>query len=206
LSTPGYPGKRILDIALCLATAPLWAPVYAACAALIRVDSKGPVLFRQERVGFGGKPFRIYKFRSMVDEPLGNPVFPERGRITRVGGVLRRLSLDEIPQVFNVLKGDMSLVGPRPTLAYQVERYDDRQRRRLAVRPGITGLAQVRGRNSISWSDRIDLDLEYVNRQSMGLDVRILLATPLAVLSARGLDGHITDDPLASTAATSPKS
>lgn len=192
-----YRGKRALDLIITLATAPIWLSVSGICAALIRADSVGPVLFKQQRVGRGGELFELYKFRSMVDDPAGNPVFPDDRRITRVGRILRRWSLDELPQLFNVIRGEMSLVGPRPTLEYQVERYDERQRGRLAARPGLTGLAQQKGRNALLWSDRIELDLEYIQRQSLGLDLALLLKTPLTVIAARGVSGHPIDDPLA---------
>jgi lipopolysaccharide/colanic/teichoic acid biosynthesis glycosyltransferase len=133
----------------------------------------------------------------MIDAPDGNPVFPDAKRVTRVGRLLRRTSLDELPQLVNVLRGEMSIVGPRPTLAYQVARYDARQRRRLIVRPGLTGLAQLRGRNAISWGERIEHDLEYVDRQSLGLDLRTMLGTVPALVHGRGTEGHPTDDPIA---------
>lgn len=192
-----YRGKRALDMLLTLASAPVWIPVFIVCAAVIRVDSRGPILFQQRRVGRGGATFHVLKFRSMVDDPKGNPIIPDERRVTRVGRVLRRWSLDELPQLFNVLRGDMSLVGPRPTLEYQVERYDELQRQRLAVRPGLTGLAQLNGRNSISWAARIQWDLEYVRRQSPWFDLRLLALTPVAVLTGRGISGHSKDDPLA---------
>jgi lipopolysaccharide/colanic/teichoic acid biosynthesis glycosyltransferase len=128
-----------------------------------------------------------------------NPIFPDATRITGVGRVLRRFSLDELPQLVNVAKGDMSVVGPRPTLAYQVERYDEFQRRRLAVRPGLTGWAQVNGRNSLDWPTRIRLDVEYVERQSPATDLRIIARTLQTMLSGEGVEGHPTDDPLATT-------
>lgn len=192
-----YRGKRALDLILTVSTAPIWLSVSAICAALIRADSRGPVLFKQERIGRDGRPFQLYKFRSMVDDPAGNPVFPDYRRITRVGRFLRRWSLDEVPQLFNVVRGDMSLVGPRPTLAYQVERYDKRQRGRLAARPGLTGLAQQSGRNALPWAERIELDLDYIRRESLVLDLRLILTTPLMLLAGRGVSGHPTDDPLA---------
>jgi lipopolysaccharide/colanic/teichoic acid biosynthesis glycosyltransferase len=133
----------------------------------------------------------------MLHDPRGNPAFPDQGRVTRAGRALRRLSLDELPQLLNVLRGDMSLVGPRPTLEYQVERYNERQKQRLVVRPGLTGLAQLNGRNSISWAERIEWDIDYVKRQSLWLDLRLLVSTPLTVLTGRGVSGHPTDDPLA---------
>jgi lipopolysaccharide/colanic/teichoic acid biosynthesis glycosyltransferase len=191
-----YRGKRVLDVLLTLASSPLWISIGIVCAALIRLDSSGPILFRQMRVGRAGSSFEVLKFRSMIHDQQSNPVIPDRRRITRVGRALRRLSLDELPQVLNVLRGEMSLVGPRPTLGYQIERYDDRQRQRLAVRPGLTGLAQLNGRNSISWAARIEWDLEYVKRQSPWLDLKLLILTPATVLTGRGLSGHPPDDPL----------
>lgn len=169
--------------------------VGVVCAAAVKLTSRGPVFFRQQRIGRGGQPFEVVKFRSMV---VGdNPLVPDASRITTVGRWLRRLSLDELPQLLNVAAGDMSIVGPRPTLAYQVERYDDHQRQRLCVRPGLTGLAQVRGRNALSWSQRIDFDVQYVATRSLWLDLRIIVATPWQLLSGDGVTGHDPDDPLA---------
>jgi lipopolysaccharide/colanic/teichoic acid biosynthesis glycosyltransferase len=139
------------------------------------------------------------KFRTMVDNPLGNPIFPDPNCITRCGKVLRRLSLDELPQLLNVAAGSMSIVGPRPSLPYQAERLDDRQLMRFCVRPGLTGLAQVRGRNSASWAVRIQHDLEYVERQSVWLDVRVLACTVPVVAAGSGVLGHPQDDPIASS-------
>lgn len=169
--------------------------VGAVCAIAVKATSPGPVFFRQERTGRDGTPFTVWKFRSMAAGD--NPVFPDASRITRAGVWLRRLSLDELPQLINVATGDMSIVGPRPTLAYQVDRYTDRQRLRLAVRPGLTGLAQIRGRNSLEWSERIEHDLEYVRTQSLRTDLRILRATLAVVATGDGAEGHPTDDPLA---------
>ncbi len=190
-----YRGKRVVDVALLtMGSVPALA-VGAVCAAAIRLDSPGPALFTQVRVGKDGREFVAFKFRTMIDAP--NPEFPDPSRITRVGRSLRRTSLDELPQLFNVLRGEMSVVGPRPTLPYQVERYDAAQRGRLLVKPGITGLAQVNGRNSLTWSERITWDLKYVREQSMGLDLRILARTVLPVLVGTGVEGHPTEDPLA---------
>lgn len=191
---PPYRGKRLVDLALLAVVAVPAALLGALCAAAVRLDSPGPVLFRQERVGMGGRPFVVLKFRTMLDEP--NPVLPDDQRITRVGRVLRRLSLDELPQLINVWRGEMSVVGPRPTLAYQVQRYDARQWQRLSVRPGLTGLAQIRGRNAISWSTRIEHDLEYVQCQSVCTDLRILARTAGVILSGEGVGGHPADDEL----------
>jgi len=198
---PGRPyrGKRLADLAVLTVVAIPSLLVGAACGAAVRLTSPGPVFFRQERVGLRGRPFHVWKFRTMI-HASDNPIFPAADRITAVGRVLRRTSLDELPQLINVARGEMSIVGPRPTLAYQVARYDARQLRRLDVRPGITGLAQVRGRNSITWAERIDHDLEYLDRQSLGLDIRILLWTLQTLFSSRGVSGHATDDPLSAVA------
>ncbi|MEZ5208870.1 MAG: sugar transferase [Acidimicrobiales bacterium] len=192
---PPYRAKRVLDLALLVVVAIPAACVGAVCAVAVRLTSPGPALFRQERIGMAGVPFEVLKFRTMRTGV--NPTFPDADRITRVGAVLRRFSLDELPQLVNVWRGEMSIVGPRPTLAYQVERYDDRQRARLSVPPGLTGLAQVNGRNALPWAARIDLDLEYVQRQSVRVDLGLLARTARAVLGGEGVEGHPTDDPLA---------
>lgn len=190
-----YRGKRIIDLVVFAAVALPAAAVGLVCALAVAVSSRGPVFFRQERVGMNGVPFRVWKFRTMVDDD--NPIFPDATRITRVGTVLRRFSLDELPQLINVAVGDMSIVGPRPTLAYQVERYDAHQRRRLAVRPGLTGLAQVSGRNSLAWSDRIDFDVTYVETQSAMTDLSLIVRTAATIVTGDGVEGHPGDDPLA---------
>jgi len=190
-----YRGKRTVDLVLLALVAVPAAVLGVVCAAAVRLTSSGPVFFRQQRVGRDGVPFEMVKFRSM--RAGVNPIFPDADRITPVGRVLRRTSLDELPNLVNVARGEMSVVGPRPTLAYQVDRYDDRQRVRLDVRPGLTGLAQVNGRNELSWPARIELDLEYVDRQSVVLDLRILLATVRVLVTGSGVEGHQHDDPLA---------
>ncbi len=183
--------KRAIDAAAASLLLVLLAPLMAAIALAVRAASPGEALFRQTRAGRNGKPFTIYKFRTMVrDAPrsaLGSYCFADDPRLTRVGRLLRATSLDELPQLFNVLKGDMSFVGPRPDLPHHVERYDAAQRRRLEVRPGITGWAQVNGRNGIPWERRIELDLEYVARWSLLLDAAIGLRTIAAVLTGRGV-------------------
>jgi len=195
-SFPPYRGKRVVDLAvLAVVLAPATA-LGLVCALAVRLTSKGPVLFYQERIGRDGVPFVVVKFRTMVAGD--NPIFPDATRITSAGRWLRRLSLDELPQLINVARGEMSIVGPRPTLAYQVERYTDRQRLRLCVRPGLTGLAQIRGRNALGWGERIEYDIEYVQTQSVRTDARILLGTLRVVLTGEGAEGHPTDDPLAS--------
>jgi lipopolysaccharide/colanic/teichoic acid biosynthesis glycosyltransferase len=190
-----YAGKRAVDLSLLAVSAVPAALVGAVCALAIRVSSRGPVLFRQERVGRAGRPFDMVKFRTMTEGT--NPIFPDADRVTAVGRILRRTSLDELPNLINVWRGEMSIVGPRPTLAYQVARYDDHQRRRLAVRPGLTGLAQIRGRNTLTWAARIEHDVEYVDTQSVGLDLRTVLATVRVALTGAGVEGHPGDDPLA---------
>lgn len=192
-----YRGQRVFDLVMVAAASIPATLIGAACAAAIKRTSPGPVFFRQERAGLHGRPFRVVKFRTMVDDPEGNPLFPDDDRITSAGRWLRRLSLDELPQLLNVAAGEMSIVGPRPTLPYQVERYTPEQRRRLDVRPGLTGLAQIKGRNSILWADRIEHDLEYVARQSLLFDIWLVLRTVPAVLGGGGIEGHPTDDPLA---------
>jgi lipopolysaccharide/colanic/teichoic acid biosynthesis glycosyltransferase len=169
------------------------------CVVAVKLTSAGPVFFRQDRIGHQARRFELVKFRTMVDMP-DNPLFPDDERITRVGRLLRRLSLDELPQLINVARGEMSLVGPRPTLAYQVERYTEHQRQRLSVRPGLTGLAQVEGRNRLAWADRIELDLQYVARQSPLLDFELIARTAVAVLRGAGVGGHPQDDPIANPA------
>lgn len=190
-----YRGKRLVDLALLILLAPPAAVVGAICALAIKLTSKGPIFFRQERVGLHAQSFSVVKFRTMVHAP-DNPIFPAPDRITPAGRWLRRLSLDELPQLINVATGEMSIVGPRPTLAYQVDRYDRRQRRRLTVKPGLTGLAQVRGRNAIAWAERIEHDLEYLRRQSPWFDLQILWWS-IGAVTAGGTEGHPRDDPLA---------
>ena len=173
------------------------------CALAVKLTSPGPVLFRQTRVGRGGQRFEVVKFRTM--QAGDNPIIPDDSRITRAGRWLRRSSLDELPNLVNVARGEMSMVGPRPTLEYQVERYDARQRRRLACRPGLTGLAQIRGRNALTWSERIEHDLEYVETQSPVLDLRILWATVSVLVTGAGVEGHAEDDPLAAPPGSRPR-
>ncbi len=190
-----YRSKRIFDLAVLLVVAVPALMLGLGCALAVRLTSRGPVLFRQERVGKDGRPFAVLKFRTMLDGD--NPVIPDANCITRAGLFLRRLSLDELPQLVNVARGEMSIVGPRPTLQYQVERWTPRQHKRLAVRPGLTGWAQVNGRNDLSWPDRIDLDLEYVERQSVSFDVRVLSRTARTMLTGEGSGATAADDPIA---------
>jgi len=163
----------------------LASPVLSIAALAVKLEDGGPVLYRQRRVGKDGGEFELLKLRTMVvdAERQGAGHAVDRGdpRITRSGRVLRRLSVDELPQLWNVLRGEMSLIGPRPTLRYQVERYTERQRRRLEVKPGLTGWAQIHGRASVPWDDRIDLDVWYVEHRSPWVDLKILARTPFAL-------------------------
>ncbi len=180
-----------LDRALAALALTLSAPLLAVAALAVRLESRGPALYRQRRVGRRGEPFDMIKLRTMVSgaEWLGSGVAVDQGdpRITRVGALLRRLSLDELPNLVNVLRGEMALVGPRPTIQAQVDQYTDRQRRRLEVRPGITGWAQVNGRASLPWHERIELDVWYVEHRSLALDLEILARTVRLLVSGRGL-------------------
>jgi lipopolysaccharide/colanic/teichoic acid biosynthesis glycosyltransferase len=199
-----YRGKRAFDLIL---TAILSLPALllgGISSAMILIDDGRPVFFRQQRVGRAGATFDIVKFRTMHHAAEPNPLFPSASHITRVGRILRRLSLDELPQLINVAAGEMSIVGPRPTLPYQVERYSPQQRERLAVRPGVTGFAQVRGRNALTWTDRIELDREYIRRQSVLFDLWILVLSVVTVFRGSGVEGHPVDDPIARVDGTTP--
>ncbi len=177
--------NRALDVAGSAFGLAVSSPFLAAAALAIKLDDGGPVLYRQRRVGHHGEEFDLLKLRTMVvgAEKQGAGWAVNRGdpRITRAGRLLRRLSLDELPQFWNVLRGDMSLIGPRPTLSYQVEQYTPRQRRRLEVKPGLTGWAQIHGRAALPWDERIELDVWYVENRSPWLDLKILVRTPRAL-------------------------
>jgi lipopolysaccharide/colanic/teichoic acid biosynthesis glycosyltransferase len=183
--------RRAIDILVSAAALSLSAPLLALAMLAIRLESPGSVIYRQRRVGQAGRPFDLFKLRTMVDgaEHIGAGLAIDAGdsRITRVGALLRRTSLDELPNLLNVLRGEMSLIGPRPTLPVQVEQYTERQRLRLAVKPGITGWAQVNGRAALPWSERIELDIYYVEHRSIALDLKILSRTPAMVLAGAGL-------------------
>jgi lipopolysaccharide/colanic/teichoic acid biosynthesis glycosyltransferase len=187
--------NRAADVALAGLGLVLASPVLAAAALAVKLEDRGPVLFRQGRVGKGGVDFELFKLRSMVvdAERRGAGFAVDRGdaRITRVGRFLRRTSIDELPQLWNVVRGDMSVIGPRPTLRYQVDRYTERQRRRLEVRPGLTGWAQIHGRATLPWDERIELDVWYVEHRSPRVDLMILLRTPLALFGGtyKGVTG-----------------
>jgi lipopolysaccharide/colanic/teichoic acid biosynthesis glycosyltransferase len=182
---------RALDLIVAALALALLSPLLALAAVLIRLESRGPVLYRQLRVGRGGEPFELWKLRTMVPgaESMGAGVYVVQGdpRITRIGRHLRRFSLDELPNLVNVIRGEMAIVGPRPTVQAQVDRYTERQLRRLDVKPGITGWAQVNGRTSLPWPERIELDVWYVEHRSLWLDLRILAKTARLLASGRGL-------------------
>lgn len=180
--------KRLFDLTLSLAALLLLCPVLAALALIVRVQLGAPVLFRQTRPGLRGKLFTLYKFRTMTGarDAQGN-LLPDAERLTRFGRFLRSTSLDELPELFNVLKGEMSLVGPRPLLTQYLERYTPEQMRRHAVLPGITGWAQVNGRNALSWEQKFALDVWYVDHQSIRLDLKILLLTVWKIIKREGI-------------------
>ena len=186
-----YRGKRALDLTLGGLALALAAPGLALAALLIRLETHGHAFYRQRRVGRGGRAFELYKLRTMVSgaERIGSGLAVDEGdaRITRIGAWLRRYSVDELPNLINVLAGEMSLVGPRPTVQVQVDQYTERQRGRLGVRPGITGWAQVNGRASLPWHERIELDLWYVEHASLRLDLRIMWMSLRMVLGGHGL-------------------
>ena len=177
--------NRAADLAIAGGALLVASPLLALAALAIKLSDGGPVLYRQTRVGRDGRDFELLKLRTMVvgAETLGAGLAVNRGdsRITRAGRILRKLSLDELPQLWNVVRGEMSVIGPRPTLRYQVEQYDERQRHRLDVKPGITGWAQVNGRATLPWAERIELDVWYVEHRSPLLDLRILARTPFAL-------------------------
>ncbi|MFJ8441780.1 sugar transferase [Kitasatospora griseola] len=177
--------KRGGDLAVAALAGIIAVPLGLVIALLIRATMGGPVIFRQTRSGRHGQEFRILKFRTMRDKRHEDE--PDAPRITRLGALLRRTSLDELPQLWNVVRGDMAVIGPRPTLPEQVVHYSPRQRGRLALRPGLTGWAQIRGRNSISWPERIELDLWYIEHRTLLLDLRILLGTARMLLRPTGI-------------------
>lgn len=187
--------KRIFDLAIAALGLTMLSPLLLVTALLIGVTMGRPVVFRQIRPGLKGKPFESYKFRTMLDlrDEKGFPL-PDEQRLTRVGQLLRSSSLDELPQLFNVLRGDMSLVGPRPLLMEYLDRYTPEQARRLEVRPGITGWAQINGRNALSWGQKFELDVWYVDHWSLWLDLRIILKTVGRVLRQDDISapGHAT--------------
>jgi len=187
--------KRLFDLGVALIALLLFAPLVALVALLIRLRIGSPVLFRQQRPGLHGRPFEMIKFRTMSDarDADGN-LLPDAERLPRFGRLLRATSLDELPELWNVLRGDMSLVGPRPLLMEYLPLYNAEQARRHEVRPGVTGWAQVNGRNALSWDEKFALDIWYVDNRGLSLDLKILWLTVLAVLRPRGVSqaGHAT--------------
>lgn len=182
-----YPSKRLMDLVLTTPALLVSLPIQAASAVAIRLTMGRPVLFRQQRPGLGGEPFEILKFRTMHLPDPAHGLVSDADRMTRLGSFLRSASLDELPTLWNVVKGDMSLVGPRPLLVRYLSRYSPEQARRHEVRPGLTGLAQVSGRNSLSWEDKFARDIEYVDNYSLAMDVRIIARTAIQVLRRDGI-------------------
>ncbi len=186
---PGLP--RVADVVIASLALAVFSPVLLIAAIAIKLDSRGPVIYRQKRIGLGGEAFALWKLRTMREgAPLGgiwDPLTAEDPRVTPAGKVLRRLSLDELPNLINVLRGELAIVGPRPTISEQVDEYTPHQRRRLEVKPGLTGWAQVNGRASLPWDERIELDIWYVENRTARLDVRIIARTAALLLTGKGL-------------------
>ena len=180
--------KRVLDFVLSLIAIIVLSPVYLIVAILVRTKLGSPIIFKQERPGKDEKIFKMYKFRSMTDERDENgKILPDDVRFTKFGKLLRSTSLDELPELFNILKGDMSIVGPRPLMARYLPYYKERERKRHTVRPGLTGYAQVKGRNSLTWDERFEYDVEYVEKVSLILDICIIFDTVKIVLKREGI-------------------
>ncbi len=181
--------KKIIDFFGAIAGLIILCPLFLVAVILIKLDSAGPIIFRYERIGKNGKPFKPFKFRTMekgaMERGLGYGVAEKDERITRIGKFFRKWGVDELPQLFNVLIGEMSLVGPRPTFKYQTEKYNEFQRKRLSVKPGLTGWALIHGRNSLSWEERIKYDVWYVENWSLWLDVKILIGTFIFIFIKR---------------------
>lgn len=190
--------KRAFDVALTVPALIVLSPVFALVALAVRMSLGSPVIFRQQRPGKHERPFTLYKFRTMRDaRDAQGTLLPDARRLTRLGAFLRATSLDELPELVNVLRGDMSLVGPRPLLMEYLPLYSPEQRRRHDLRPGVTGWAQVNGRNALTWREKFALDIEYVDHVSVGLDLRILLLTVVSVVRSEGIShrGHVTMQP-----------
>ena len=187
--------KRLADVVVALFVLIIFSPIILVVAILIRFNLGSPIFFRQQRPGLHGKPFLMIKFRTMRDaEGRDGRPLPDAQRMTRFGNLLRKVSLDELPELWNVLRGEMSLVGPRPLLMQYMERYSDRQKKRHDVRPGVTGWAQVNGRNAVDWDTRFEMDVWYVENWSLLLDLKILFLTVKTVLKRDGVsaEGHVT--------------
>ncbi len=194
--------KRLLDLLLCLAFSPILILLLAVTAIVVGITHGGPVMFSQQRQGLHGKSFTLYKFRSMSDKRDGKcEMLPDVQRLSEWGRWLRKLSLDELPTIYNVLRGEMSLVGPRPLLEEYLVLYSTKQARRHEVVPGVTGWAQVNGRNAISWEQKFEYDVWYVDHQSFGLDLKILMLSVLSVLKREGVSqqGHATMEKFSGT-------
>jgi len=188
-------GKRLFDLLVTIPGVVFFAPLMGVLAVVVRLDLGRPVLFRQQRPGLNGVPLTLLKFRTMKDATNAEEdLLPDEDRLTSVGTVLRSLSLDELPALWNVIRGDMSLVGPRPLLMQYLQRYTPDQARRHEVKPGITGWAQVNGRNALTWESRFEHDVWYVDHQNFGLDIKILFRTFVNVLKRKGInaEGHVT--------------
>ena len=189
--------KRLLDIAGAVCGLVILSPVIGAVAIAVRASMGRPILFRQVRAGLNGRPFTLYKFRTMLESSSAE-IDPstDAARLTNIGALLRNLSLDELPQLWNVLKGEMSLIGPRPLLMEYLPHYSAEQSRRHWMKPGITGLAQIRGRNAVTWEEKFAWDVSYVDHWSLALDLRILLATIAKVIRREGIsqEGHVTTE------------
>lgn len=181
--------KRFMDFLIAALSIIIFSPLLIILAVLVRVKLGGPVIFKQERPGLNGKVFKLYKFRTMTDakDENGN-LLDDEYRLTSFGKKLRSTSLDELPELYNILKGDMSIVGPRPLLVKYLPLYNDEQKRRHDVRPGLTGLAQVSGRNAITWTEKFNRDIEYVDNVSLGLDISIFFKTIYCVLKKEGIN------------------
>ena len=195
--------KRFFDIVLSFFALVLLSPLLAVLAVLVRIKLGSPVLFTQERPGKNGKIFRLYKFRTMTDERDENgELLPDDVRLTRFGQMLRSTSLDELPEFFNILRGDMSFIGPRPLLVSYLPLYSERQSHRHDVRPGLTGLAQCSGRNLLSWEERFELDVEYVQNVSLSMDVSIIFRTVRGILKKEGISSEtsVTMEPFRGSA------
>lgn len=183
--------KRILDIISSLLAIIILSPLLAVTAVLVKTKLGSPVLFKQERPGKDEKIFTLMKFRTMTDERDENgELLPDEVRLTKFGKLLRSTSIDELPELFNILKGDMSVIGPRPLLVEYIPRYNEHQHRRHEVRPGLSGWAQVNGRNTVSWEDKFDMDVHYVDNYSFAMDVKILFMTVLNVLKKEGISSE----------------
>lgn len=196
--SPYRAAKRTVDLAGAAVALVLLSPLMLFAGFAVRITMGKPVLFRQQRPGLAGKPFLLYKFRTMSDgRDSGGHILSDEQRLTRLGNLLRRLSLDELPSLWNVIRGDMSLVGPRPLLMEYLPLYNDEQRRRHDVKPGITGWAQINGRNAIDWNRKFELDIWYVENRSFWLDLKILFFTVLKVFRREGIsaEGHATVEP-----------